>query len=108
MTSGLSIDTDIHIDADHRHVWASLTHFAGYARWNPYIVAVHGQFVPGSDLRLRSVHIPGKAPTDGIVTLVAADSSEMRWEGGHPDHSILKGDHQLHHGLHQTCDVMMF
>jgi hypothetical protein len=54
------------------------------------------------------VHIPGKAPTDGIVTLVAADSPEMRWEGGHPDHSILKGDHQLHHGLHQTCDVMMF
>jgi hypothetical protein len=87
------IDTEIHIDADPAHVWAVLTDLAGYARWNPWIVEVDGALVPGAELRLQSVHLPGTAPTEGVVTLVAADFPEMRWEGGHPDRSILLGDH---------------
>lgn len=93
MSEELLIDTEIAIAANPAHVWAILTDFAGYARWNPWIVEVAGALVPGSELRLLSVHIPGSAPTEGVVTLVSASFPEMRWEGGHPDRSILLGDH---------------
>jgi hypothetical protein len=93
MTANLRIDTEIHIEADAQKVWAILTDLAGYARWNPYVVQVSGRLVPGSELRLRSVHIPGQTPTDGAVTLVESAFPDMRWEGGHADRSILKGDH---------------
>lgn len=93
MSANLLIDTDIHVAADPRLVWAILTDFGGYASWNPYIVQVEGRLVPGSELRLRSVHVPGKPFTDGVVKLVEADFPDMRWEGGHPDRSVLKGDH---------------
>jgi hypothetical protein len=93
LSTELVIDTEIRIEADPQHVWDVLTDFARYSGWNPYIVQVAGLLVPGSDLRLRSVHIRGKPPTDGVVTLVEASFPQMRWEGGHPDRSVLKGDH---------------
>lgn len=93
MSGELLIDTEIAIAADPAHVWRILTDLAGYGRWNPWIVSVAGALLPGSELRLQSVHIPGNPATEGAVTLVSADFPEMRWEGGHPDRSILKGDH---------------
>ncbi len=93
MTAKLVIETDVQIEADPRRVWAILTDFSGYARWNPYVVEVRGPLEPGAELRLRSVHIPGKPPTDGVVVLVDARFPEMRWEGGHPDRAIFRGDH---------------
>ncbi len=90
------IDTEIRIEAHPRKVWAVLTDFARYGDWNPYIIEVDGPLAPGSELRLRLAHIAGKPPTDGVVTLTGASFPKMRWEGGHPDRSILKGDHVFH------------
>ena len=86
------IETGIGIAAPAPHVWELLTDFAGYARWNPVVVHVEGPLVPGAGLRLQSVHAPGLAPADGWVTLAEARFPEMRWEGGHPDPFVLKGD----------------
>lgn len=93
MTASLLIDTETQIAADPLQVWAILTDFAGYPRWNPFIIEVTGTLLAGSELRLKSVHIPGKPPTDGIATLIEAGFPDMRWESGHPDRSVLKGDH---------------
>ncbi len=93
MSAGLIIATEIRIDADPQQVWAVLTDFGRYTGWNPWIIKVDGPLLPGSELRLRSVHIPGTPPTDGVVLLAEACFPQMRWEGGHPDRSILKGDH---------------
>jgi hypothetical protein len=93
VSAELRIDTEILIGADPRRVWEILTDFPGYARWNPWIVSVSGALAPGSELLLQSVHMPGTRPTEGMVMLVRAAFPEMRWEGGHPDRSILKGDH---------------
>jgi hypothetical protein len=93
VSAALQIDTEVLIRADPARVWAILTDFPGYARWNPWIVSVGGTPTPGSDLLLQSVHVPGTRPTEGLVTLVSVEFPEMRWEGGHPDRSILKGEH---------------
>ena len=93
MSEALRIDTEVFIGAEPSRVWGILTDFPGYARWNPWIVSVGGTLAAGSELLLQSVHVPGTRPTEGQVTLVAAAFPEMRWEGGHPDRSILKGDH---------------
>ena len=74
-------------------MWEVLTDLKGYATWNPWIVAVAGERLVGAELRLKSVHVPGSAPTEGLVILTALDFPEMRWEGGHPDREVLKGDH---------------
>ncbi len=87
------IDTEIGIAAPAERVWRILTALQGYASWNPYIVSVQGLLVSGTTLQLKSLHVPGGAETDGVVTLISAEFPEMRWEGGHPDRSILKGDH---------------
>lgn len=87
------IDSEIGIAAPPERVWALLTDFAGYAAWNPWIVGIEGALAPGTTLRLKSIHVPGQTPTDGLVLLVSADFPEMRWEGGHPDREVLKGDH---------------
>jgi hypothetical protein len=92
MSKPFRIDTEIAIAAPPERVWAILTDFAGYARWNPNVVQVLGSLEPGSELRLKSVHVPGQAATDGIVTLVGAVFPKMHWEGGHPDRSVLKGE----------------
>jgi hypothetical protein len=93
VSDSFPIATEIAIAAPPPRVWAILTDFPAYPRWNPWLVAVAGELAPGAQLRLRSVHIPGTPPTDGIATLVSAEFPEMRWEGGHPDRAVLKGDH---------------
>jgi len=86
------IDSEIAIAAPPQRVWEILTDFAGYARWNPVVVQVIGSLAAGSELRLKSVHSPGQAATDGVVLLAGAEFPDMRWEGGHPDRSVLTGE----------------
>lgn len=88
----LLIETDIGIDASPAHVWAVLTDFARYGDWNPVVVGVKGELVPGAELLLQSVHSPGFAPTAGQVTLTEVQFPEMRWTGGHPDPFVLRGE----------------
>lgn len=92
MSGPFRIASVIEIAAPPQRVWAILTDFAGYPRWNPIVVEAVGSLAPGTELRLKSVHVPGQAATDGIVLLAAAEFPDMRWEGGHPDRSVLRGE----------------
>jgi hypothetical protein len=95
MTDILHIETSIRIAASPERVWAVLVDFAGYPRWNPWVVEVAGGLVPGSLLAIRSVHVPGQKPTPSRVRLVSADFPEMHWEGGHEDASYFRGNRRF-------------
>lgn len=89
----ISIETEALIAAPPERVWALLTGFAGYARWNPYIVRVEGAAVAGSDIIVHSVPIEGRPPMVAAVRVVSADYPAMRWDGGLPDRARFRGDH---------------
>ncbi len=93
MSRPFRIETELRIEAPPARVWDVVTDLSGYAGWNPWIVSVAGARAVGAELRLKSVHVPGGAPSEGLVILTALDFPEMRWEGGHPDREVLKGDH---------------
>lgn len=95
MTEALRIETVIGIAAPAPRVWAVLTDFAGYARWNPWVVEVRGGLTPGGILALRSVHAPGEKPMPSRVRLVAADFPQMHWEGGHEDATYFRGNRRF-------------
>lgn len=95
VTEILLIQTDIRISAGPERVWAVLTDFAGYARWNPWVVEVQGGLTPGGILALRSVHAPGEKPTPSRVRLVSAVFPEMHWEGGHEDATYFRGNRRF-------------
>jgi hypothetical protein len=95
VTEDLQIATELWIAATPEQVWALLTDFAGYPRWNPWVVDIQGGLVPGGILALRSVHAPGDRSTPSRVRLVSADFPEMRWEGGHDDATVFRGDRRF-------------
>lgn len=89
----IAIETDVRIGAPREHVWAVLTDYAGYARWNPYLVRVEGAARAGSELRVTSVPAPGAPAMTADVDVLAVAPFTMRWEGGMPDRSRFRGDH---------------
>jgi len=68
----ISASTSIEIAAPPERVWRAVTALDEYPRWNPFIVRVEGQAVPGAFLMLHlrwADRRPGRSPE--IVTVVA-------------------------------------
>ena len=95
MTDSLHIETSIRISAPPDRVWALLTDFAGYRRWNPWVIEVQGGLAAGGILALRLVHVPGEKPTFSRVRLLSADFPVMHWEGGHEDATYFRGNRRF-------------
>jgi hypothetical protein len=93
MTDSIRISTEIRIDAPCEAVWRLLTDYAGYAKWNPYLVKVEGSARAGEQIVVHSVLRPGMEPISQPVAVISAEPYIMRWEGGLPDRSRFKGDH---------------
>jgi hypothetical protein len=75
------LHTDIEIAARPEQIWAVLTDFAAYPRWNPFIRYVHGVAEEGRSLE---VFVRGRgAPrtTFRSRVLVANRPHELRWRG---------------------------
>ncbi|MEQ8860410.1 MAG: SRPBCC domain-containing protein [Pseudomonadales bacterium] len=87
-----TIATDILIDAPIDDVWRSLTDYAGYSRWNPYLVRVEGAPVAGTQIVAHAVDAKGhETVLDVDVRLVTPYT--MHWVGGLPDRAEFEGDH---------------
>jgi hypothetical protein len=73
------IHASIDIDASASLVWAILTDFASYKRWNPFIRAILGKASNGNALRL-TLHRNGRSPlaTSSILTYLR-EPRELRW-----------------------------
>jgi hypothetical protein len=89
------LHTEIEIQATPDRVWGTLTDFAAYPDWNPFIVQAAGQLVPDSRLELR-MRLPGRRPTTFRPrVLEAAPAHRLRWLGNLLVPGLFDGDHSF-------------
>jgi hypothetical protein len=95
MGARVRIATNIDIDAPIAQVWALLTGFDTYARWNRYIVRIDGAAVSGTAITVHAIMQPGAAPLAQLVDVIAVVPFAMHWQGGFTDRSRFCGDHHF-------------
>ena len=87
------IRTEIDIAAPPERVWAVLTDFAAYPRWNPFIKSIAGTPAVGERLTV-SINLPGRsAMTFKPVVKAAQPARELRWRGTVLMRGIFDGEH---------------
>jgi hypothetical protein len=87
--------TEIEIQASPDRVWETLTDFAAYPDWNPFIVQATGQPVPGSRLELQ-MRLPGRRPTAfRPEVLEATPARRLRWLGHLLVPGLFDGEHSF-------------
>src|SRR4029450_5692455 len=85
--------TEIEIQASPDRVWETLTDFAAYPDWNPFIVQAAGEPVPGGRLQLR-MRLPGRRPmTFRPKVLEATSAHRLRWLGHLFVPGLFDGEH---------------
>ena len=74
-----SVHAEIEIGAPAERVWAILTDFPAFPRWNPFVREAGGRLQPGEQLTIR-LHLYGRMLTTfkPTVTLVEPER-ELRW-----------------------------
>jgi hypothetical protein len=73
------INSSVDIDAPASLVWAILTDFGSYKRWNPFIRAILGKASNGNALRV-TYQRQGRTPTSSTSTLTyLREPRELRW-----------------------------
>jgi hypothetical protein len=87
------VETAIDIAAPPADVWEVLTDFAGYARWNPFIVDAGGQARPGRALFI-TIKPPGWRQMSLRPTVLVADPARaLRWRGKLLVPGLFDGEH---------------
>jgi phytanoyl-CoA hydroxylase len=96
----LHIDTSVVIQAPVDVVWATLTDYASYADWNPYVVRADGAAEAGARVAVRTyptVGDPAEGVTGeleyGIEVTVLEPLVRMGWVGADGDPALFHGDH---------------
>ena len=89
------LSTEIEIEASAERVWAVLTDFASYPRWNPFIRSVMGVPQKGARLRISVQPSGGKAMRFTPVVLAAEAGRELRWLGRLLLPGIFDGEHSF-------------
>lgn len=76
-----TITTSIHISATPERIWDSLTDFAAYPQWNPFIRSLEGEAKPNSRIRVQLVP-PGQKGMVFRPRVVAFDRNQrFEWLG---------------------------
>ena len=87
------LHTEIEIQASPDRVWETLTNFAAYADWNPFIVRASGRPVPDSRLELQ-LRLPGCRPTTfRQKVLEAVPAHRLGWLGNLLVPGLFDGEH---------------
>ena len=87
------LHTEIEIEASPDRVWKTLTDFAAYPDWNPFIVQAAGQPAPGTRLELQ-MQLPGRRPmTFRPEVLEATPAHRLRWLGHLLVPGLFDGEH---------------
>lgn len=89
------IATFIDIRANPARVWRTLTAFADYPAWNPFILAIEGS--PSVDARLR---VQIRQPGGSVMTfrprvLIAEPERQLRWKGRLLVPGLFDGEHSF-------------
>jgi hypothetical protein len=90
-----AIHSHIEIEATAWKVWETLTDFAAYPEWNPFIVRIEGAIRTGARLRVE-IRPPGRRPMTFRPRLLRVDEDrELRWLGHLLFPGVLDGEHVL-------------
>lgn len=88
------ISTEILIEASPEKVWAILTNFKDYPKWNPFIKSISGIPIAGHKITAR-IEPPGSGGmTFKPRVIVFEPNKEFRWQG----HLLVPG---LFDGMHR-------
>ncbi|MEO6018776.1 MAG: SRPBCC domain-containing protein [Knoellia sp.] len=88
------VERSVDIAAPAEDVWATLTDFAAYPQWNPFIPEISGTPAQGEKLRVRIT--PGDGDMTFTPTVLAAEPRrELRWLGRVLLPGLLDGTHSF-------------
>ncbi|MCH8816697.1 MAG: SRPBCC domain-containing protein [Chloroflexi bacterium] len=87
------IRTEIEIDATPEAVWATLSDFAGWSEWNPYIVEIKGKAIVGQTVTVSVKMADGSEDGFDSVVDIVTPNRRVSWKGGMEDRSELQGEH---------------
>lgn len=88
-----SIHTEIEINAAPGKVWAILTDFSNYPKWNPFVISLKGEVKKGHSFRVILQQPEGKKMSFKPVCLVFDENKEFRWQGSLLVKGIFDGEH---------------
>ena len=89
------VTASIDIDAPASLVWAILTDFASYKRWNPFIRAVLGRPSNGNALRV-TLQRQGRDAVSASSTLTyLREPRELRWRRRHLAPGLYSSEHRF-------------
>ena len=85
--------TEIDIDASAERVWAALTDFASFPKWNPFIREIRGTPAVGSRLEV-TIGASGTKPMTFRPTVKnVVPNQELRWLGRVGIPGLFDGEH---------------
>jgi hypothetical protein len=87
------ISTEIVINATPQKIWAILTDFDKYPRWNPFIKSITGPVVVGNTITARIEPPDGQGMTFQPKVLVFEANKEFRWRGKLFIPGLFDGEH---------------
>lgn len=82
------INTEIIINATPEKVWAVLTNFKEYPKWNPFVNAISGDMIVGKKIKIVVQGMKIKPEL-----LVFDKNKELRWVGHLLVNGIFDGEH---------------
>jgi hypothetical protein len=88
------VERSVDIAAPTEDVWATLTDFAAYPEWNPFMRELTGRPEQGESLRVTLTSGDGEMTFTPTV-LAAAPGSELRWRGRVLVPGLLDGEHSF-------------
>lgn len=90
-----TLRTDIEIPAPPEQVWAVLTDFPAYPRWNPFIIEATGSLEVGARLSVR-IKPPGRRATRFSPELTAVEPARvLEWRGKLVVGGLFDGTHRF-------------
>jgi len=87
-----SIKTEIDINSSPEEVWRILTDFKDYPKWNPFIISIEGELIPGTRL-INTMRNGEKTFRFKPTVLRVVPYQYFDWEG----HLFLNGIFDGHH-----------
>jgi hypothetical protein len=85
--------TEIEIQASDKRVWQSLTDFASFPQWNPFIRRAKGEVKIGAQLEVHIQPSGAKGVTFRPVVLKVEPNRELRWLGHLLISGLFDGEH---------------
>jgi len=89
------LTTEITIDAPPSVVWETLTDFAKFPAWNPFVVAIEGNIEVGSRLRTSIQPPDSKTSTFKPTVTAVVENEYLEWLGHLGISGLFDGRHQF-------------